>query len=804
MCSIPKQTLWEILSGPECLDIRIPRIQRDYAHGRDEKAAIEVRTTLITELIGALRNETPQNDSKQVDLGLIFGAADEDEMTLYDGQQRFTTLFLLHWCLAWMARDTSVAEDLQRFSYNSRLHSRDFCRALTSKGLKLEPNNTKPSLRFLDATWFCPIWRTDPTVAGMLVVLDLMYDRLPKGQQEAAELWGRLKSGQAPCFSWLKLKKEDSNEDLYVKLNSRGRTLTEFEKLKAWLEQQVEDNESLKAIARLNAWKLKLDNQWLDLFWKESDTVHDRTTVMDRAILTFFLGNALNLVIATGDGIDDTLIQRVHDRSFLTRDDWGRIFTPDSLPRLLKNLDILVHSDIRERIDQWAKDGNLLLFSDKQEIRELHLTRAWISGWTRPTYTDRFLFFGLLRFLIENPPGSSGWNEFAFHRWMRLVRNLGENSNIASNTLRNTIQSIQVIAPHGLQNLDEWMSKQKIDTVPIGLHKDQWLDEIEKAKLRLAQNCEDTAATLDAAEDQPFLRGQIGFLIVLATSNVGFDLQRFQTYAATMDRYFSEKNGPKNDIRVLLQQALLSIGDYTGGGGRKCLGSTQDDWRNIFRIERAKYEIHRVDEETPQSIFKAFLDLDLQDEGDLQALVETKLPNLCWSDWRKWMLASKHPLEFCRSSCFDVDEAGGTVVLIKGRDYRSEVVELRTYYLSKVLKENLKSQDWHYEWRPKTSCVYRANDRVRLELLDVAAVGFALRILINDNDNILPPGFSPPPEAFNLRDDEITSGWNNCGLRYLEWPYTPEIVAKGSQDEWQNLVNWSPHVEASIELTPTL
>ncbi len=166
MCSIPKRTLWEILSGPERLGIRIPRIQRDYAHGRDDKAAKEVRTTLVKELIDSLKNA-----AEPVDLGLVFGAADRDEMTLYDGQQRFTTLFLLHWCLAWLARDTSVAEKLQRFSYNSRLHSRDFCRALTIEGLRLEPNNTKPSLRFLDATWFCPIWLTDPT--GILGILSI-------------------------------------------------------------------------------------------------------------------------------------------------------------------------------------------------------------------------------------------------------------------------------------------------------------------------------------------------------------------------------------------------------------------------------------------------------------------------------------------------------------------------------------------------------------------------------------------------------------------------------------------------------
>jgi hypothetical protein len=774
MYSIPKQTLWEILSGPERLDIRIPRIQRDYAHGRDEKAAIEVRTTLVTELIDALRNETPQNDSKQVDLGLVFGTADKDEMTLYDGQQRFTTLFLLHWCLAWMARDTSVAEELQGFSYNSRLHSRDFCRALTSEGLKLEPNNTKPSLRFLDATWFCPIWRTDPTVAGMLVVLDLMYDRLPKGQQEAAELWGRLKSGQAPCFSWLKLKMEHRNEDLYVKLNSRGRNLTDYEKLKAWLEKQVKDHGLCKNVTLPLDWERKLDNEWLDLFWRQSNS---STEIMDIAILAFFLGNASNLANATEEGLDAKLIQTIHDKGFLSKEEWAKIFTAQTLPQLLNVLDYLAMPEVRSQIDQWGEKNKVLLFSSQD--KDTLLSKAWIAGWMKADFRHRLLYFGLLRFLTEHPPGSPGWVEPIFSRWMRLVRNLGENSSIASHSLQNAIKSIQSIAPNQLQALDQWVSAQPQEKALTGLDHHQWKDEIEKAKLRLAQNCKDTASSLDATENQPFLRGQIGFLIAFATSEGAFDPKLFKSYAATMEQQFPEKDGPKD--RVLLQQALLSIGDYEEGDGRKCLGSDRDDWRNIFRSEKKKY---LCDQQALQSILKTFLDLG--EKIDLYGMVQGKLNNLDWSDWRKWMLGSKHPLEFCRLSCFDVEASGGAVVLIKGRDYRSTAVELRSYYL---FKEELQAPEWAYEWWAGISRIYRANNHIRLELLYVASQGFVLRVL-SKNDTP-PPDFDSPTESFRLRDDEITKGWINCFLHYFGIPCDPETVAKRSQDAWEVLDKWS-------------
>lgn len=778
MSRIPKQTLWKILSGPQPYRILIPRIQRDYAHGRKDKAAKEVRTTLVEQLIGSLEVGAPP-----VDLGLIFGAADDGVMTLYDGQQRFTTLFLLHWSLAWLAGDKTAGENLKNFSYNSRLHSRDFCRALITKGLTLDSNATKPSTRFLDEKWFCPAWLTDPTVAGMLVVLDLMHESLPKEPQEAAKRWECMKADQAPNFSWLVLGKQDRNEDLYIKLNSRGRTLSDFEKLKAWLEEHVEF-ERWKNVTLPKDWKRKLDNNWLDLFWKCSGS---NTKTMDQGILAFFLGNALNLSLSGKQDIDTKLIQTVHEKGFLSKEEWSKIFTTESLPGLLKSMDELTKPGVREDLDGWGGSGKILLFSSQDKV-----TTAFIAGWKEKafTYTDRFLFFGLMHFLNENEPDSPDWNESAFLLWMRLVRNLGENSNIAGNTLHNAIQSIRLIANDGVRAVDKWMSGQSTESVPTGLDKDQWRDEIEKAKLRLTQNCEDTSAALDAAEDQPFLRGQIGFLIAFATTEGSFDHQRFQSYAAAMDRHFSAENGPKKEDRVLLQQALLSIGDYSVGGSRKRLASNRDDWRDVFRNERSKYENHQHDPQVPQSVIKTFLDLGA--EVDMDALIQAKLSALDWSNWRKWMLASKHPLKFCGSSRFDLWTSGNTVILLEGTDYRAASAELRTYFL---FKEILEKEGWRYAWwLRENSHVYQDKDRIRLELRNLGATGFVFRLLCKDENAGLLENFQSTSveSPLHLTNEETANGWQRCDLLYLECRPSdlcyPEEVASIARDKWQALI----------------
>jgi hypothetical protein len=81
--------------------IRVPMIQRDYAQGRP--AETEVREEFLKALQDALLK--PADDSTlPLNLDFIYGSVEGDGETRFlplDGQQRLTTLFLLHWYLAW-------------------------------------------------------------------------------------------------------------------------------------------------------------------------------------------------------------------------------------------------------------------------------------------------------------------------------------------------------------------------------------------------------------------------------------------------------------------------------------------------------------------------------------------------------------------------------------------------------------------------------------------------------------------------------------------------------------------------------
>ena len=169
--------------------IQIPIIQRDYAQGRP--TANEIRDSFLDALLGYL-----DENIKNRDLDFVYGNQlnevidDINKFIPLDGQQRLTTLFLLHWYLA--NKDGKVEElrkhlvynqnnenPKSKFSYETRTSSREFCDALLN--CNIDFNNLLPadenkinnlSKTIKDSSWYYLSWETDPTIQSMLVMLD--------------------------------------------------------------------------------------------------------------------------------------------------------------------------------------------------------------------------------------------------------------------------------------------------------------------------------------------------------------------------------------------------------------------------------------------------------------------------------------------------------------------------------------------------------------------------------------------------------------------------------------------------------
>ena len=83
-----KLTLWKAL---EQYHIVIPTIQRDYAQGRKNDPKItQIRKAFLQALVQSL------TEHHELELDFVYGSLNQKTLELLDGQQRLTTLFLLH------------------------------------------------------------------------------------------------------------------------------------------------------------------------------------------------------------------------------------------------------------------------------------------------------------------------------------------------------------------------------------------------------------------------------------------------------------------------------------------------------------------------------------------------------------------------------------------------------------------------------------------------------------------------------------------------------------------------------------
>ena len=226
--------LKDILGNKE-LKISIPIIQRDYAQGRKDAAII--RDKFLDEIFNKLDND------ENLFLDFVYGNIEDDKFIPIDGQQRLTTLFLLH--LYFAKKERKDCKYLKGFTYETRSSSREFCERLVNTDIDF--NKEEISADIKNYSWFMPFWENDPTVKSMLVMLDAIHDKFKN-----SNFYDRLENIK---FSFLELKEFGLTDDLYIKMNARGKPLSEFENFKAEFEKEL--SQEIKA---------KLDNEWLDLF----------------------------------------------------------------------------------------------------------------------------------------------------------------------------------------------------------------------------------------------------------------------------------------------------------------------------------------------------------------------------------------------------------------------------------------------------------------------------------------------------------------------------------------------------------
>ncbi len=584
---IAESETWQPLSK-----IEIPIIQRDYAQGREGKE--ELRKNFLT----ALREVV--ND-KSLELDFVYGSVKNKILQPLDGQQRLTTLFLLHWFVAVKENklDDELKKLLTKFTYETRTSSREFCNDLINKGIDLnklletdfydeeknKPKNNELSKSIINSSWFFLSWKRDPTIKSMLTMLDSIQHTF----KDKTDIWDKLNK---ISFHYIELQNFGLSDDLYIKMNARGKHLTDFENFKAKFEQRIKQNKWEMNVNPTATFSYKIDTDWTNLFWNYRD---DKNRI-DESILKY-LANVAILFYAQSLEIYDDKYEKENVRNELELKSKNKNITDEAVKRerierriakLFNDYSTIQAEDfttkkafeyLKECLDIYCKDNNdklnteLLLWDYKSKDSSLFKDLVKVDNST--TYKQRVLFYAQSNY-VKNV-GSKITVE-TFSDWLRVVRNIIENATIDSSaTFMGAINLIKELS-NGCNDVYDFLSKNSIQSK---FAEEQLKEEIRKSKL-IASNTE-IKSILFELEDTLFCKGTINWC--LECSNKVEELNKTK---GIIDSHLSQ-----NNISNLFRRALLTIGNndfynywgtwsYNTNTHKKCFIESRNELKNSF------------------------------------------------------------------------------------------------------------------------------------------------------------------------------------------------------------------------------
>lgn len=558
-------TLWGLLNNRKVI---VPLIQRDYAQGRKGKEYI--RSSFLSEIEGHLQQET------ELTLDFVYGNTENDAFHPLDGQQRLTTLWLVHWFIAYKTgKLKNVKNILERFSYETRITARDFCYELCEKMADAPICQEGRLASFIqEQTWFFSDWMQDPTINSMLRTISGDVDVHSNDNIEDVfafkdlELcWTNLTQKNIITFELMIIGSEKLpiSDDLYIKMNARGKKLTDFENFKADWVSHIQNEGAFSSPCTLDERKLfsqyypeQIDNAWTDVFWNNAKKGSSFNGNIDDIFFSFLNRYVLNCICLkrefSASHYDSSKHTATDPQNIDIQKKFNKLYGVGLGTKKNSNDDSLIEYEgfdlYRESLtleQHKILDNILSKLSDSQIIEKLKNIRisdfdkdddsetdenagsseefAFIpqrtqDGKLKATKQKERIYFHAICKFLEHPVLEQ------FDNWVRIVKNLIENA--AVDGIESMITCLRLIDEAGtfLGN-NEWKvyeflpqlnPKSISDSSRLGL---QWAEEQEKArKIHMDPSIE---GLIREAESYCFFNGTIRFLYTDGDNNINWD-----------------------------------------------------------------------------------------------------------------------------------------------------------------------------------------------------------------------------------------------------------------------------------------
>lgn len=213
----------------------VPEIQREYVWGSNKN--------IVNQFIDSIK------DNKDINVGFLYSYSNGNQEYIIDGQQRLTTLVLCLYYASLMQGKYDKFKSLLKvnspnmsFTYRVRSNTEEFMQCLFNSGLYKEKE-------IKDSKWYHTCYDSDLSISSMIALLNYLDEikfNVKYNDILNIEFW------------YYPIDETSLGEDLYITMNSRGKTLDNAEKLKPLLFE--------KSRKELKNWG-KIWDDWEDFFF---------------------------------------------------------------------------------------------------------------------------------------------------------------------------------------------------------------------------------------------------------------------------------------------------------------------------------------------------------------------------------------------------------------------------------------------------------------------------------------------------------------------------------------------------------
>ncbi|MFV8385260.1 GmrSD restriction endonuclease domain-containing protein [Vibrio parahaemolyticus] len=704
------------------LKVEIPIIQRDFAQGRREVK--EVRDAFLQALKDYLEKGEPFRDLDFVYGSVTSNTNERDSFIPLDGQQRLTTLFLLHWYLAQVSgkadffRNVFSTNGISNFTYETRSSSREFCNALVSNDIDFSALLVKSGVESLsktikDRSWFYLSWNSDPTIQSMLTMLDAIHSKF----SENIDFFDKLIDNEKPIitFRFLNLAEFKLTDDLYIKMNARGKPLTDFENFKArlekiiksfsdsWPEYQLSFKEG--PVSGYEYFIHKIDTDWADLFWCYRSVASLDETYDDELMNFIALSTANFLMIQDTNDSSYSLERHLFGSSgkvnqlAFSEYEQHQYISQALIIELITQLDLL-------RGKSTPCNGIAKYLENTKYYDEESIFKKIIAN--SSSFPEKLRFYAFYAGVSKGKIGAE------LSSWMRVIFNLTENTII--NSLDEYHRALQSICE--LANMNDTILNLLMQDVQIKRFLAVQVIE-EKIKAHLMAKSSEWEEEILKLEGHEFFKGQIGFALKFSGvvdyfnehKNVGWSdkeenyLDQFKFYAKAGSSVFISIALSSKSLNYAWERAVLSKGDYltsTSADRFNLLSSRVNknnidrdhSWKRLMRISLQKDKWNLA-----QKYVKEVMDDPAFDLDNLKAGLENICTNALTEkpfDWRSMLIAKPVLYSLCHQG-FIVRNAHEVVLLHESQRNHTHS-ELYSKYLELELKDSgLNTEPFKYK-----------------------------------------------------------------------------------------------------------